>query len=202
MRRCIWCPDGRSILASSDADGWENYALTFTGLPPGVYAKEHGSLGFALQFTQDGRGVVTPIGRATAPTRICHVDPAIGAIRPPVGPEPGRGGVEPDVVRYPSTDGLAVPALLYRPRDAGPKRPAPVVVIVHGGPENQSYPIYDPLVQYLLHRGIGVLAPNYRGSTGYAKAYQKRIYRDRGGGELQDLGAGRGISEGTGLGGR
>ena len=44
-----------------------------------------------------------------------------------------------------------------------------------------------PLYQYLLSRGIGVLAPNIRGSTGYGKTYQTLIHRDWGGGDLQDF---------------
>src|SRR5690606_26176349 len=43
------------------------------------------------------------------------------------------------------------------------------------------------LYQYLLSRGIGVLAPNIRGSTGYGKAYQTLIHRDWGGGEPRDI---------------
>ena len=48
----------------------------------------------------------------------------------------------------------------------------PVVVFVHGGPESQSRPNFNPVVQYLVHRGYGVLVPNVRGSTGYGNAYE------------------------------
>jgi dipeptidyl aminopeptidase/acylaminoacyl peptidase len=47
----------------------------------------------------------------------------------------------------------------------------PVVVSVHGGPEAQFEPSYNPLVQYLVSRGYVVAAPNVRGSTGYGKRY-------------------------------
>lgn len=95
--------------------------------------------------------------------------------------------VDPELIDYPSFD-RDVPAWLYRPRGDGP---FPVVVSIHGGPESQELAryAYHGLYQYLLSRGIGVLAPNVRGSTGYGKTYQKLIYRDWGGGELKDLGA-------------
>jgi dipeptidyl aminopeptidase/acylaminoacyl peptidase len=43
------------------------------------------------------------------------------------------------------------------------------------------------MYQYLLNRGIGILAPNVRGSTGYGKSYQRLIHRDWGGGDLKDF---------------
>ncbi len=49
--------------------------------------------------------------------------------------------------------------------------PYPVIVSVHGGPEGQSRPGFNPLFQYYLSRGYAVLDPNVRGSTGYGKAY-------------------------------
>jgi dipeptidyl aminopeptidase/acylaminoacyl peptidase len=47
----------------------------------------------------------------------------------------------------------------------------PVIVSVHGGPEGQERPGFNPLYQYYLSRGYAVLAPNVRGSTGYGKTY-------------------------------
>ena len=46
---------------------------------------------------------------------------------------------------------------------------------------------YSGLYQYLLNRGIAILAPNIRGSSGFGISYQKLIHRDWGGGELKDI---------------
>jgi dipeptidyl aminopeptidase/acylaminoacyl peptidase len=46
-----------------------------------------------------------------------------------------------------------------------------VVVQVHGGPESQSRPAFNPVVQYFVNRGYAVFLPNVRGSTGYGKSY-------------------------------
>jgi dipeptidyl aminopeptidase/acylaminoacyl peptidase len=97
--------------------------------------------------------------------------------------------VEPELVRFTSEDGLAIPAWLYRPPGLAPGERVPVVVSIHGGPEYQELPGYgwDGVYQYLVHRKIGVLAPNIRGSTGYGRTYQTLIYHDWGGAELRDL---------------
>ena len=90
-------------------------------------------------------------------------------------------GVE--LISYPSFDGRDIPAWLYRPEVEGK---VPVVLSIHGGPEAQERPVYQPVYQYLLSRGIAVLATNIRGSTGYGKSYQRLIQRDWGGGDLKD----------------
>ena len=77
--------------------------------------------------------------------------------------------VEPDLVRYESSDGREIPAFFSVPGDADGE--APVVVDIHGGPESQRRPSFSGLIQYFLSRGYAVLEPNVRGSTGYGKAY-------------------------------
>jgi len=63
------------------------------------------------------------------------------------------------------------------------------ILSVHGGPTAQERPYYDysGLYQYLVNKEIAVIAPNYRGSTGYGKTFEKKIYHDWGGDELKDL---------------
>ena len=97
--------------------------------------------------------------------------------------------VAPTLIRYPTHDGRDIPAYLYKPPGLEAGRRAPVVLSIHGGPEAQELPgyNYNGFYQYLLHQGIGILAPNIRGSTGYGKTYQKLIHRDWGGNELKDL---------------
>jgi dipeptidyl aminopeptidase/acylaminoacyl peptidase len=96
--------------------------------------------------------------------------------------------IQPELVRFPTHDDRQIPALLYRPPGGGP---FPVVLSIHGGPEAQELPVYaySGLYQYWASRGIGVLAPNVRGSTGYGKSYQRLIHRDWGGDELKDFDA-------------
>ena len=96
--------------------------------------------------------------------------------------------IEPQLIRYPSSDGFRIAAWLYKPKHLARGERAPIVIAIHGGPEAQEHPYYGyGLYQYWLSRGIGVLAPNIRGSTGYGKTFQMAIYRDWGGGELRDV---------------
>jgi dipeptidyl aminopeptidase/acylaminoacyl peptidase len=91
--------------------------------------------------------------------------------------------VDIELIAYPTFDGRDIPAWLYRPEANGR---LPVVLSIHGGPEAQELPLYHPLYQYLLSRGIAVMATNIRGSTGYGKTYQRLIQRDWGGGDMKD----------------
>lgn len=81
--------------------------------------------------------------------------------------------VEPELVRYPSFDGLEVPALLFLPPGRAAGQPVPFIVWFHGGPEGQARPMFNAQAQVYLDQGFGILMPNVRGSTGYGRAYHQ-----------------------------
>lgn len=80
---------------------------------------------------------------------------------------------EPDLVHVESFDGVDVPGFLTLPEDAGEDGETPVVVSIHGGPESQRRPSFNPVKQYFLNRGYAYFEPNVRGSTGYGEAYTR-----------------------------
>lgn len=90
------------------------------------------------------------------------------------------------VVRYRSFDGRQIPALLYRPRQATAERPAPALVVVHGGPGGQARRGYSALVQFLLNHGYALIAVNNRGSSGYGKSFHHLDDRRHGEDDLMD----------------
>ena len=95
---------------------------------------------------------------------------------------------DPTTIRYRSFDGGEVPALFYRPINVPP--PWPCLVVVHGGPEAQSRPglwrrYAGPLS--LLARGVALLVPNVRGSTGYGRAYEHADDQDKRMDAVRDL---------------
>jgi dipeptidyl aminopeptidase/acylaminoacyl peptidase len=78
-----------------------------------------------------------------------------------------------------SRDGLALRSLLTLPLGVEP-RGLPLVLLVHGGPWAQDAWGYHPEVQFLANRGYAVLQVNYRGSTGYGKAFTHAAERELG----------------------
>jgi dipeptidyl aminopeptidase/acylaminoacyl peptidase len=90
--------------------------------------------------------------------------------------------VLPEIVSYKSFDGLEIPAFLYKPE----KSNGAAIVYPHGGPKDQYGFIWDELAQYFTAKGYTYLAPNYRGSTGYGKQYERANYDNWGVGDTQD----------------
>ena len=106
--------------------------------------------------------------------------------------------VEPYLVHYPSRDGISISAFLYVPYNLKKNRRNPAIVYVHGGPSSQHMNGFHRNVQYLANRGYVVIAPNYRGSTGYGKDFEERNRFDMGGGDLDDVVEAAGFLESTG----
>jgi dipeptidyl aminopeptidase/acylaminoacyl peptidase len=73
-------------------------------------------------------------------------------------------------IRYPSSDGLEIPAFLTLPK-GGAAKGLPLMVVPHGGPWARESWGYDRIAQFLANRGYAVLQPNFRGSTGYGKKF-------------------------------
>jgi dipeptidyl aminopeptidase/acylaminoacyl peptidase len=90
--------------------------------------------------------------------------------------------VVPQIVSYSSFDGLEIPAFLYTPD----KPNGAAIVYPHGGPKDQYGLIWDELAQYFTAKGYFYLAPNYRGSTGYGKSFERANYDNWGVGDTQD----------------
>ncbi len=90
-------------------------------------------------------------------------------------------------VSYPSSDGLEIHALIYRPRDMKPGQKYPAMVEVHGGPTGQFFRGFDPYGQFLADNGFIVIQPNVRGSTGYGVEFRDLNRMDWGGGDLEDI---------------
>jgi dipeptidyl aminopeptidase/acylaminoacyl peptidase len=63
----------------------------------------------------------------------------------------------------------------------------PAIVYVHGGPTAQTVNSFNRFVQHMANQSYIVIAPNYRGSTGYGKEFQHANLFDMGGGDLQDV---------------
>ncbi|PTY02537.1 hypothetical protein DB347_24365 [Opitutaceae bacterium EW11] len=89
----------------------------------------------------------------------------------------GRTMAKTTPIQFAARDRSMIPAYVTRPPEM--KGPAPLVVLVHGGPMSRDSWGFSPLNQFLASRGYIVLQVNYRGSSGYGAAFQKAGLRAR-----------------------
>lgn len=152
-------------------------------LPEGVLAR--------TRFSPDGGGVALLHDSATAPNELWSYEIRGGALRrisdSLVGGLTPEDFVAPQLVTYPSFDGTPIAAFVYLPPNIEPDGTHPAIVFPHGGPTTQYLSGWAPRMQYLLSRGFIVIAPNFRGSTGFGLVFQEANRRDLGGGDLRDV---------------
>jgi len=101
--------------------------------------------------------------------------------------------IKPQIVMVPASDGVQVPARIFRPSDVGAKPNGAAVIFVHGAGYLHEvvnywspYPREYMFNQYLASKGYVVLDMDYRGSAGYGRDWRTAIYRWMGGRDLQD----------------
>jgi dipeptidyl aminopeptidase/acylaminoacyl peptidase len=107
----------------------------------------------------------------------------LGDINPKLKPEE-LCAVQP--ISFKATDGMTINGYLTFPLNEN-KTNLPVVVMPHDGPFNHSAWGYNPEVQFLANRGYAVFEVNYRGSTGFGKAFHSAGFKEVGGKIQQDI---------------
>jgi len=95
--------------------------------------------------------------------------------------------VESTIARFKSFDGLEVPGVLYKPKQASKANKVPAIVFVHGGPGGQSRTGYSAMKQHLVNQGYAIFAVNNRGSSGYGKTFNHLDDKKHGEDDLQDI---------------
>ena len=96
--------------------------------------------------------------------------------------------VVPFLVHYPSRDGKwTISALLYVPYNMVRNGQNAAMVYVHGGPAAQTMNSFNRFIQHMVNQGYMVIAPNYRGSTGYGQEFEHANLFDMGGGDFEDV---------------
>lgn len=102
---------------------------------------------------------------------------------------PGRTAM-PERITVTARDGLPVEGTLWRPPAATGKRGGrrvPTVLIVHGGPTGQSFRVFAPFKQRLVAEGLAVFDVDFRGSTGYGRAFRQANHGEWGHADVHDL---------------
>jgi dipeptidyl aminopeptidase/acylaminoacyl peptidase len=153
-----------------------------------------GGLSFGSEFVKDDTQLVLFYSSDTTRGSLLLYDLATDTYETLLPAE--YGSIDPTVfvdsthITYPSTDGAAIPALLYTPRDIPAGERLPALIYIHGGPTGQFFRGFDPFAQFLVDLGLVVLEPNVRGSTGYGVAFRDAARKDWGGMDLEDIAAG------------
>jgi dipeptidyl aminopeptidase/acylaminoacyl peptidase len=177
--------DARTVLQVVDTTTGKEVALPalpnadVTGV---VFSRDESKMGFLLTSDRTPRDLWVVDMAGGSPRQLTH------ALNPAVDP---GDLVDSQVVRYPSGDGLPIPAILYRPKDASATHKVPAVVLVHGGPGGQSRRGYSESIQHLVNHGYAILAVNNRGSSGYGKKFFHMDDRKHGDVDLKDVVAAR-----------
>ncbi len=162
--------DGRSRLTV--LDNTMKLELAPPGIPDGNVSN--------LKFDNAGKRLAFSAESAQSPRDAYVYDLGKNALerwtRSEAGPVDTNTFVAAELVHYPTWDRASggprmLSAYIYRPKSAGPH---PVLINIHGGPESQYLPGYEPFFQFLVNElGYAVIAPNVRGSAGYGKSFLK-----------------------------
>ncbi len=177
-----WYPDGSAMLLVHEHAGRsqlfrlaiDSGRLTEIPTQPGTIA--------AAAARPDGAVWYQWSDAATSPeVRFTGADKGAGVLLRPAGDEAPGG------VRYTDFRVGEIHAFVAEPTDA--PRPHPTIFVIHGGPEAHDRDTFSPPVQAWLDHGLAVVLVNYRGSTGYGRAWRDALTGNPGLTELQDIAA-------------
>jgi len=168
--------DGRTRLYQLEGD-----QRTPIDLPTGVVS--------GVMISPDGSRAAMTINRPDAPGDVYVLEG--GKVErwtfSEVGGLDASTFVSPERIEFPTFDQRKIPAYYYRPRNV---EKAPVLISMHGGPEGQYQPFFNPMVQfYAVELGLAVIAPNVRGSTGYGKTFVTLDNAEKREDSVRDIGA-------------
>ncbi|MBD8707764.1 S9 family peptidase [Pseudomonas sp. CFBP 13711] len=114
---------------------------------------------------------------------ISRADKRVQVLAGGMSPLPIERISQPQTLRYPS--GSSEAHGYFYPAMNGDGKP-PLVVFIHGGPTSACYPALDPRIQFWTQRGFAVADLNYRGSTGYGRAYRQALFLEWGIVDVED----------------
>ena len=178
-----WSPDGARIAFVRNEAGFGHLCV----LDLATGAVDELGKGVHSALTWRGDTIACVRSGARTPTAVVAYRHATRTTlaRGPVGGFELAPNVEPTVVTWQADDGADVHGRLYAP---GPDKP--LLVWVHGGPTDQRRVEFDARLAYFLDRGWAVLFPDFRGSTGWGRAYTQALHGQWGVRDTDDTAAG------------
>jgi dipeptidyl aminopeptidase/acylaminoacyl peptidase len=186
-----WSLDGHLVYVTSEGPKTKLTIMDLASQTSASYQIEPGVV-YSPKFTPAGEQVIFVFDNPRYPDDLWSFSLADQTFKQLTNSLPDsidRCSIQmPEEVSYLGMDGVQVPALLYRPPN-GPDLP-PAVLFIHGGPNWLTQITWYPMIQHMVSRGWVVLAPNYRGSTGYGREWQLASRFDLGGVDTADVAAG------------
>ena len=187
--------DGRLIAYVVNEDGYSRVRIVERATGRELARPElPGGLLTGLDFSPDGRSLAISLSTARSAGDVWTWDVAAARLTrwtsSELGPIDPATLAEPQLIRFESFDRLSVPAFVYRPTHVAPTAKTPVIVDIHGGPESQTRPQWNPGARYFANvLGATVILPNVRGSDGYGKRYLNLDNWEKREDSVKDIGA-------------
>lgn len=143
------------------------------------------------RFSRDGKRIGLLHASADSPAEIWVYDIDSQSLKKLthslVGGLESRNFIRPQLIVYPSFDGTPIASFVYLPANIKPDGSHPAIVYPHGGPQWEHKNDWFTHIQYFVSHGFIVIAPNFRGSTGFGRVFMESLRKDCGGGDLRDL---------------
>lgn len=181
-----WSPNGNQILAVVNKGGSFELMLIETGSGQTSILRSEVGVHSNPSWSHDGSFITFEFESPTLPPDLYRMELSSRKITQLTFSNPSalqkNKLIVPEQVTYKSFDGLDIPAFLYRPERSN----GAAILYPHGGPKDQYGFAWDELAQYFVAKGYTYLAPNYRGSTGYGKDFERANYNDWGLGDTKD----------------
>lgn len=166
QRTFAWSPDGRTVAFTRNEGGFGR--LLTLDLATDAITEQARGVCTALDWRGGTLACIRSGARTPTAATVVGGRPVL---RGPVGGFEAADLPEPDVVHWPGADGFELHGRLYAPR-----ADAPLLVWAHGGPTDQRRVEFDGRLAWFLDRGWAVLFPDYRGSTGWGRAYTQALH--------------------------
>lgn len=186
-----YSPSGRYQIHAINNDALSELTITdtMTGEPVELTGIPDGEIG-QIRFSRDESEIAFGVNTDTSPFNLYRATLGQDAVRltDALNPEIDEANlVTATIERFDSFDGVTIPGVLYKPKQASAETPVPALVLVHGGPGGQSTRGYSAMVQHLVNHGYAVYAANNRGSSGYGKTFFHMDDKRHGEEDLNDI---------------
>ncbi|EJL97238.1 dipeptidyl aminopeptidase/acylaminoacyl peptidase [Pseudomonas sp. GM102] len=184
LRGCTWLPLGEdTYLASWTEGGFGRLELCHGDGSRDDFTGDYSRFRHLAQNEQFIYCIAASPVSSSAVIAIDRQNRQVKTLAGGVAPLPAEQISRPQTLRYPSGSGEAHG--FFYPAMTNDTKP-PLVVFIHGGPTSACYPMFDPRIQYWAQRGFAVADLNYRGSSGYGRAYRQALHLSWGEVDVED----------------